>query len=106
MSERIGQLRARVRLMKPARSEDELGGAVLSWTDEGPAWAWIEPAGAEESAAHDRLRAEARYRITIRHRPDVANGWRVIWGARAFRVRAALDAAKARRMLDCEEEPA
>lgn len=106
MSDAISQLRARVRLMKPVRADDELGGAATSWSDEGAVWAWIAPAGGGESAAFDRFAAELRCTITIRHRGDVATGWRVIWGARAFRVRLAQAIDGARVELDCTEEPA
>lgn len=100
----IGEMRARVRLYAPARDEDDIGGASRAWTDEGAVWAWIAPAGAGETSAFDRADPTARYRVTIRARSDVRGGWRLIWGARVFRIVSAADEPNARRTLICEEE--
>ncbi len=104
MADTLGQMRARVRLYAPARSEDDLGGAPRAWTDEGAAWAWIAPVSASETSAFDRADPIARYRVTLRARADVRGGWRLVWGARAFRIVSVLDEANALQTLICEEE--
>jgi head-tail adaptor len=103
MSEAIGALRARVRLERPARAEDDLGGAAITWTDEGSVWAEIEAGGAAQSAALDTAPSVAAYRLTIRPR-EVRAAWRVIWGVRVFRVLGVSDDGAARSILSCEEE--
>jgi head-tail adaptor len=103
MSEAIGALRARVRLESPTRAEDDLGGAAITWTDEGSVWAEIEAGAASQSAGFDSAPSVAAYRISIRPR-DVRAGWRVIWGVRTFRVLGVSDDGAARITLTCEEE--
>lgn len=99
----IGPMRTRIRLLKPVRTEDELGGASLTWSDQGDVWAEIASSGAREDASFDLLRSRASYRTTIRKRNDIRAGWRIQWGARVFRVLAAIDAPDERTQLDCEE---
>ena len=82
----IGALRERLLLQRP----ESVGGA-LTFTDVSGAWG--------------QASAEAgRHRFIIRARADVRAGWRLVWGARRFRVVAAFDADDARTELLCEEE--
>ena len=79
MSDAIGAMRARVRLQSPVRADDDLGGAALSWAEQGQAWAAIEAGGASQSPAFDTQPSVSAYRVTINRRADVRAGWRVIW---------------------------
>jgi len=106
MNDAIGAMRARVMLQSPTRVADEIGGAVLSWADEGAVWAEIVAGGAGEIAAHDRTRGRATYRVTINRYADVRAGWRVLWGDRSLRVTGVVDDGAARMGLNCEEEAA
>ena len=102
----VGALRARIRLESPARSADNIGGAALSWADEGEVWAAIETAGA--GLADDRGAAVStnNFRVTIKSRADVRAGWRAAWGARVLRIVGVRDDGGARLVLECEEERA
>lgn len=104
MSDPIGAMRARVMLQSPARTEDDLGGAAITWSDEGEVWAELAPAGAGERIAYDTASAVVSYTLHIRARADVRAGWRARLGARVFRVLAVRDVAGARLDLICEEE--
>ena len=53
MSEVIGALRARVKLQRPTRVADEIGGAAIAWTDEGDVWAQVDAGAARETIAFD-----------------------------------------------------
>jgi head-tail adaptor len=97
-------MRARVRLERPVRAPDDIGGAAISWTDEGDVWAAIEASGAALGAAFDTAPAISALRLTINRRADVRAGWRVVWGARALRVAGVRDEGGARIVLNCEEE--
>ncbi len=97
-------MRARARLERPARTEDDLGGASLAWADEGDVWAAIEAASAGAAAAFDTAASISAYRVTINCRDGVRAGWRIVWGERVFRIVAVRDEGAPRIILNCEEE--
>lgn len=103
MTESIAPLRARVRLQSPARAEDSLGGAALSWNDEGWVWAEISASAPSSSASYDAAPSVAPLTLTIRRR-DVRAGWRVLWRARVLLVLGVRDKGASRIDLTCEEE--
>ncbi|MDX2274650.1 MAG: head-tail adaptor protein [Hyphomonadaceae bacterium] len=86
MTERIGPLRERVSLQSPQRSADDIGGAALSWNDEGDVWAAVTAAGAAQGVAYDAAPAISSFSLTINRRTDLRAGWRVIWRARSLRI--------------------
>lgn len=104
MSEAIGALRARIKLQRPERVADEIGGAAVLWTDEGDVWAEIAATEASSSAAYDGATAVTAFRATIYRRSDVRGGWRALWDARTLRIVAVRDDGAARIELLCEEE--
>jgi len=104
MSDAIGALRARVKLQRPTRIADELGGAAIAWSDEGDVWGEIEAGGASDGAAFDATPSVASYRVTINRRDDVRAGWRVAWGARRLRIIGVADDGAPRITLNCQEE--
>lgn len=103
MSDATGALRARVHLLRPIRTLDDLGGAAITWSDEGAVWAEIAPLSVREDAAFDVLRGRAFHRVSLRKPNEVRAGWRLQWGSRVFRVIAVRDSAPARAELECEE---
>jgi SPP1 family predicted phage head-tail adaptor len=104
MTEAIAPLRARVRLESPLRSADDIGGAAISWTDEGSVWAEIRAGAASSSAAFDTAAANGAFVIEIRTRADVRAGWRVVWGVRTFQIQGVRDQGGARIELVCAEQ--
>lgn len=104
MSETIGALRHRLRLQRPLRSGDDIGGAAASWSDEGEVWAAAEAAGGDESADYDTRRSRVGFTFTINRRDDVRAGWRVLWGVRTLQILAVRDDGGARIVLISEEE--
>lgn len=104
MTDQIGAMRARVRLESPVRTADELGGATISWADQGEVWAAIVADGAARAAAFDTAASLGSFRVTINSRADVRPGWRLIWNNRALRIVGVRDDGAARIALDCEEE--
>jgi SPP1 family predicted phage head-tail adaptor len=100
----IGALRARIKLQRPVRTADELGGATLSWADAGDVWAAIIAAPGAEAFAADALAATAPLRIIMRRVDGVRAGWRILWRARRFRIAAVADDGGPRLALSCEED--
>ncbi len=104
MSEAIGAMRARVRLESPLRVSDNIGGAAITWSNQGDVWAEIDAGGAGQSAAFDTAPSVAAYSFAINRRTDARAGWRVVWGARVFPILAVRDEGGARIELVTEEE--
>ncbi len=104
MSDAIGAMRARVRLESPTRTLDTLGGAAISWVSQGEVWAVLVAGGAGQSANFDAAPSVTAHTFTINRRSDVRAGWRVVWGARVFRIVGVRDSGGARIELACEEE--
>lgn len=102
----IGDMRERVTLQSPLRTGDGAGGSVVTWTEAATVWAKVEMPAGGEAALAERLEAQARLRLTLRHRDDVTTEMRASWRGRAFNIRALRDKDGRRRFLiiDCEEE--
>jgi SPP1 family predicted phage head-tail adaptor len=103
-----GFLARRVRIERPVATPDGAGGAVIDWVPLATLWAAIEPLGAREDTASDRLATRTTHRITIRFRGDIAGGMGVVHRGRRLRVASWRDPDEARRflVLDCVEEQA
>lgn len=104
MSESIGPMRARVRLESPLRTPDNIGGAAITWTNQGDVWAEISAAGGGQGADFDTAPSSTAYAFAINRRSDVRAGWRAVWGARVFAIRAVRDEGAPRIELVTEEE--
>ena len=104
MTKIIGRMRTRVRLESPTRSADNIGGAAITWTNQGDVWAEISAGGGSQSVDFDTAPSTTAYSFTINRRTDVRAGWRVVWGARVFAIRAVRDEGAARIELLTEEE--
>lgn len=104
MTDPISAMRARMRLESPARADDNLGGASITWVGQGEVWAEIVAGGAGQGANFDAAPSVSTYTLTINYRADVRAGWRAVWGARVFPIRGIRDQGGARIELACEEE--
>jgi head-tail adaptor len=104
MSETIGAMRARVRLERPLRAPDDLGGGAITWTNEGDVWAAVAAGAVGQTAAFDTNFSIGSLTLTINRCADIRPGWRVVWGARVLRIVGVRDEGAARIDLICEEE--
>lgn len=104
---RVGQLRTRLTLEQPVRLADGAGGFDVTWTPVTGLWANVEPISGTEKLAFDRSHAAVSYRVTIRHRDDIAPDMRFVEGLRVLEIRALLDPGERGRWLEClcEERP-
>ncbi len=97
-------MRARVRLESPTRAADNIGGAAITWTNQGDVWAEISAGGGGQSADFDAAPSSTAYLFAVNRRADVRAGWRVIWGTRVFAILAVRDEGAARVELLTGEE--
>jgi head-tail adaptor len=104
MTDIIGAMRARVRLESPTRGSDDIGGASITWANQGDVWAEIIVGGASQGADFDAAPSVGAYTLTINRRADVRAGWRIVWATRVFRILGVRDQGDARIELTCEEE--
>jgi|YNPBryulayer2012_1023412.scaffolds.fasta_scaffold00470_12 SPP1 family predicted phage head-tail adaptor len=100
----IGLLRERVALQSPTASTDAIGDVTQAWATVAQVWARVQALAARDEQQQAREEHVARWRVTIRHRADVAAGWRLLWRGRELYVEATLpDERRAYTTLDCVE---
>lgn len=98
-------LRHRITLQRAVHSFGAGGDAEESWEDVAEVWAAIEPLGGSERLFGERMAAEKKSRITIRHRDGVDTAMRVVFGERNYAIRSVTcpDEAQERLVLSVEE---
>lgn len=95
----IGDLRHGVVLQEPSSVKGAGGHISKSWTTLASVSAAIEPlTGAEELAAM-QLEHPVSHEITVRHQPDLVRARRILFGARVFHVRSAINDGERNRYI-------
>lgn len=87
----IGALRARVTIQRENPVATGGGGYVPGWSNVADVWAQLEPVSGREILQGARLEGRVTHRAVMRYRADVTAGMRLVFGARLFRIQAALD---------------
>jgi len=102
----IGQLRHRVTLQQAVEQDDGYGGRTVTWQDVATVWAAVEPLRGDERYRAQQVRAQLSHRVTIRYRPGVRPGMRVVYGGRLLAITAVIDPEERHERLEllCEEE--
>jgi SPP1 family predicted phage head-tail adaptor len=95
----IGELRHRVVLQEEVVSPDGAGGQVRNWRDITSLWAAIEAVQGGEHLEAMRLEARVSHRITVRHRPDIRPGMRMLRAGTPFNLRSVVDLDGRQRFL-------
>lgn len=109
----VGALRHRLTIQAENPAADGGGGQGADpWTDPvtvAAVWGRVEPFDTP-SRSWERLHAmqiqgRISHRITIRHRPGITSGMRVLFEGRAFNIRAVVNPEERDRTLEllCEE---
>lgn len=101
-----GEMTARLSIEAPQPAPDGQGGASLSWTELGSAWARIEPVRADFGEEASAGTGTVTHRIWLRFREDLAAGQRLRKASRIFRVKLVRDPDETRRYLVCHCEEA
>jgi SPP1 family predicted phage head-tail adaptor len=101
----IGAMRHRVMIQSERRTVDTDGSAALAWYDEVEVAADIKPSSGRERFFGMQLEGSITHKITIRYRSDMAPKKRLLYGSRAFQVRAVINTDERQRFLEllCEE---
>jgi SPP1 family predicted phage head-tail adaptor len=100
----IGELRTRLTLESPSRTDDGGGGAIVTWETVAQVWAAVRPLGGGEGFALDRVAGRLSHEILIRHRDDVTLAMRFREGTRVYDIRSAFDPDGRRHWLKCLAE--
>lgn len=99
-----GHLRMRLDLEEPAGEDDGQGGSTGEWRHVSGLWAKLEPAGILHLEQASQMQQTASYRVTLRHRTDVAIGMRFNRFERVFLILTVTDPDESGRYLVCECE--
>ncbi|WP_375203643.1 head-tail adaptor protein [Hyphococcus sp.] len=101
----IGALRHKVILLDVSRTDDEAGGASLSWAPGPEVWASVERLSSTRDFTGDRENRLKRIAVMIRYSADVALGQRLTFEGETFEtVSIESDDGRDRRLtLICEE---
>lgn len=87
---RPGQLDQRVTFQGKTMTPDGGGGNTTAWTDFATTptvWAHVKPLRGTEIMREGGDVATADYRFTIRHRGDVSEVDRIVWGGTVYNIR-------------------
>lgn len=97
-----GRFRHELILESCERIADGIGGHAETWAEVGVVMGHLEPQPQRLTGAADQDIAVARFRVTIRRRPDVAAGMRLSRGIRHFRIETVTDPDESGRYLVCQ----
>jgi SPP1 family predicted phage head-tail adaptor len=105
---RAGTLTRLVTFQALGASPDSYGGqpsAAGTWTDVKSVYAAIEPLSGRELLAAQQLSIDVTHRITVRYDaaladPRIVAAMRVVYGARYFNVRAAMNIDEGNRVIE------
>lgn len=101
-----GRLRHHVVVESAAGAPDGAGGEAIAWDAVATLWALVEPVAAGERIVAGHLSSVVTHTVTMRYRPDIAGGMRILHRGRALRVLAVHDPDERRRysVARCAEE--
>ena len=101
----IGAMRHRVMIQSERRTTDTDGSASLRWYDDVEVMADIKPSSGRERFVGMQLEGSITHKITIRYRADMVPKKRLLYGTRAFQVRAVINPDERQRFMEllCEE---
>lgn len=100
----IGTLRHRVILQVRVDTVDAGGGVATSWADIAGIWAAVVPLSGKEQVQSMAVVATQRYRVRLRHRPDITPAHRLRYDGRILNIRSVRDLGERRQWLECQCE--
>jgi SPP1 family predicted phage head-tail adaptor len=103
-----GQLRTEMMVQNAVETPDGSGGFAVTWADVAVVWAAVEAVSPRTESFGARQIDEASHRVTIRFRPDVKPGQRLVRTGIPYRIHLVADVDGTGRYLSCfvtEERP-
>jgi SPP1 family predicted phage head-tail adaptor len=104
MNIKIGDLRHRLNLERPARTSDNAGGFTKTWQHVVELWAQINPVSGRESLRKKRNTSRITHEIIIRYRKNILPTMRFTKGSRTFEILAILNEDEQNHWLKCHCE--
>ncbi len=98
---RIAELRHKIQIQEPERTEDGGGGAEIVWRIVADVWAKVEPVSGREEVNADKRRGQISHKLTIRWRPGMGPVQRLVHGGRVLEILSVYDPGERRRWLAC-----
>lgn len=86
-----GELDQRVKFLRETKTDDDMGGSLVTWPEIAEVWAKVRPMSGAEREHSDRLNAEANYLIVIRYRSDITESDVAEWKGVRFNIRFSKD---------------
>ena len=97
-----GTLNRRITLQTRAPAQDSYGQESITWSDWATCWAHIRPMSGREILAAQAINAETTHIVTIRYRPGVNAGMRLLFGSRIFNIEAVIEPEMAHVTLELQ----
>ncbi len=97
----IGDLRHKIQIQEPIRSEDGGGGGEIAWRYVATVWAKIMPTNGREEFNAEKRRGRVSHMVTLRWRPGVSPTQRIVHGTRVLQIESVADPDERRRWLIC-----
>lgn len=96
-----GAFRVELSLQQAELVADGLGGHTQEWNETATIMARVQPLSSTMRFGAGQTLEEATHSVTLRHRPDVKSGMRLVRGARAWDIITAHDPDETGRYLVC-----
>lgn len=96
-----GAMSTELVLEQATATPDGAGGFAETWTQIATVFARLQPIVVRERFGADQTIEEVMHRVTIRHRPDVASGMRLVMGDRILQILTVHDPDETGRYLIC-----
>lgn len=96
-----GRLRTELILQEASTSEDGAGGHLETWQEVAAVFAEVEPVSAAGRFGAGQDHETTTHRVTLRHRPDIRSGMRLLKQGRVLTITNVEDADETGRYLVC-----
>ena len=81
-----GQMRERVTIQSPEKSQNPFGEATISWQTEAEVWASVQGLSSREILMAQQMDAIVTHKIRIRFYPGITHSHRIVWRDRIMEI--------------------
>ena len=96
-----GRLRHRITVQNIADSQDEIGGAVQTWSDAAKVWASIETLRGVELQNMQMLSPRVSHKIRLRYLSGFTERNRILFGDKIYHVEFINNVDKRNKVIEC-----